>query len=718
MDLDVTSVSKRAQKVRDVATSIYVITQDDIRRSGATRIQDALKLAPGVWVDEASYTITGEGIRNSAFAFSSSLLWILDGVPMTDPIIGGVFFNALDLPLEDIDRIEIIKGPGGSIYGANAATGIVSIFTKSGEASEGLKASLSGGTQNYLAPYFRYGFEARPDFFVTVWARLKTHDGYRRNPLFAGDSLWAPINGSGDVRTANQFRGVDDYQRAQSGGLKWDYQPGEKWKWSGQIRDMHVNDGQYSIQLTPYPDSAPATPGVVKAPDSVYANREAMDQLVIQTRFDGSLGTDNNYFLSTYHWRYRYDVALASGFLAGFDITEVEAQDNLKYGRHNVSAGANFRRVQYEFRDLRATGSIIVQEPDYLAFLAGAFLQDEMEFGPRWRLTAGAKAETWTPLGWVPEISPSLRLAFKPNNDQTWWAAASRGVTTPANSQRDMEVRVSQLPPTWQKWVWGAQPPPGAGKWVALVSGDEVPVNYYTLECGQRGSWKQRVQWDVSGFYSWVRGQIGLTPVDPTFQTVIASKGNPSDSLVPLYNANLDDEETFGGEAWLRLLPMEALRMEFSYSLFWVYNFVGYPIPNDPGGRTFPRPDEFNRQTPNHVLRARANCVLPFETGLNVNGIVSSPFSRGEAFNYALQRPVSQTGRFFANQAVIADAPRWQFQMDVSLEKKFLADRLTVTAWGRNLLADPFVEVFNQYGWISYPHQIYRTFGINLSYQP
>ena len=152
MDLDVTSVSKRTQKLRDVATSVYVISEDDIRRSGATRLQDVLKLAPGAFFGDVSYSITEIGVREGMGVFSSTLAWLLDGVPITNPIIGGMFFNAADFPLEDIERIEVIKGPGGVIYGANSASGIISIFTKRGESALGLRASLAGGTQGYLAP--------------------------------------------------------------------------------------------------------------------------------------------------------------------------------------------------------------------------------------------------------------------------------------------------------------------------------------------------------------------------------------------------------------------------------------------------------------------------------------------------------------------------------------------------------------------------------------
>ena len=719
MDLDVTSVSKRTQKLRDVPTSIYVINEEDIRRSGATRLQDVLKLAPGAFFSDVSYSITEQGVREGMGVFNQTEAWILDGVPITNPIIGGMFFNVLDFPLEDIERIEVIKGSGGVIYGANSASGIISIFTKRGEAAEGLRASVAGGTQGYLAPYVRYGVEAKDDLFLTLWGRFKTHQGYDRNPLFAGDSLDAPINGGGELRVDNHFPGTDDGQTAYSGGVKWEYQPRDEWKWSGQVLETSVTDGQYSIQLFPWPAAPPATPTPnPKKPDSIFVNKEQMDQTIVQARLDVTRDRDNSWFVNAYHWRNRYDVALASGIQMGYDISELEAQRNSALRNHRLSAGANVRRVQFEFARLRDDGSDFVSNPHNLVYLFGAFLEDEVALGKRWRLTLGAKAETWTLISNVPEISPSLRLTWKPSEEMTFWGAVSRSITTPSYAQTDIEVRQAQIPPDWYlRSVPGYTPnSPAAGHFVALVPGTEVtPIEFYSVEAGQRGSVSGNFQWDVSSFYSWVRGQIGATPVDSSLQTIVASKAHAPDSIVPIYESNLADYESFGGETILRYVPTDFLRLEFSYSLFYIRNFVGRSIPGDSTGRRFQPPKDELRRTPNHVGRAKVFCVLPFGIDLYVNGTVSSPFSRGEAFNYYQQVPQSQTLNH--DQSIVVDPASMQFQLDFSVQKRLFRDRLSLTVWGRNVLADPFVENYNQFGWVSFPHQTHRTFGGGMAYQ-
>jgi hypothetical protein len=375
--------------------------------------------------------------------------------------------------------------------------------------------------------------------------------------------------------------------------------------------------------------------------------------------------------------------------------------------------------VQFHFSNMRETGSNFVSNPNHLAHLFGAFLQDEMDLGTRWRMIAGAKAETWTLISPVPEVSPSLRFIFKPEEDMTYWAAATRSITTPSYAQTDMEMRQTQIPPDW--YLVGRRPgyqggAPAAGKFVALVPGNQaVPVEYYTLEAGQRGSKAQSVQWDISAFYSWVEGKLGTTPIDPTLQTVVASKAHPSDSIVPIYAANLSDYESFGGEALVRYVPVEYLRLELSYSLFFIHNAHGWDIPGDAQGRTYQMPKDHDRRTPNHVGRAKLNWDLPFGIELFLNGILSSPFSRGEAFNYYLQKPMSQTQ--IRSQSIIADPSSMQFQLDFSLHKSLFRDRLSISIWGRNVIADTFVENFNQFGWASFPHQTHRTFGGGLAYQ-
>ncbi len=716
MDIDVTSVSKRSERLMGVATSIYVITEEDIRRSGATRIQDVLKMAPGAWFVDDSYTITSQAVREAVHPFRQTLLWILDGVPINNPLSGGMIFDVLDLPLADIERIEVIKGPGGTIYGANAASGIISIFTKDGQASYGPHASLEVGSQEYLAPYLRYGFEPWERFFITAWGKLKHHRGYDRNPLFSGDSLWGPLKGGGRLRVANQFHPApDDNQEAISVGGKWDFQPVAPWRWSGGISWSDVRSGKYLIVHTPWPDSAPANPAAYRHPaPQQKPDEDRRDQIIARSRLDLELGEAHSLFVQAYHWHHEFRWLAGSGIYNNFDITDLEIQDNLTLFRsHRLNMGANLRRVEYRNLGLDGNPSPIFTHTGETAWLLGAFIQDEMTLGERWRLTAGAKAEFWTLIGPEPEISPSLRLAYQAGQDLTFWAAASRSVTTPSYSQTGMEFRSQQIPSAWFFEANGLPAPPAAGKWAAVIPGSVVkPGEFYTLEAGNRGILGSLLQWDVSGFYSWAQDQVDITQIDEKRALVVPSTSVPGDSIFPLFNSNITDYESFGGEAVARVYPREFLHLELSYALFVKYALRGLKIPGDPLGRTHDVSDyEDNIATPRHIGRVKAYIDLPYYLELTLHGTVASEFHRGAPFNYRTQTTD------FLNGVVPAESNPI-FQLEGSLRRSFYYDRITAMVWGRNLLArEPFVENYYPFVWSTYPHQVHRTFGAGIEYR-
>src|ERR1043165_4450874 len=147
MNMQVTSVSKRTQKVADAAAAVYVITQEDIRRSGATNIPEALRLVPGIQVariDENKWAISSRGSNGR---FANKLLVLIDGRSVYTPLFSGVYWNVQDVMLEDVDRIEVIRGPGATLWGANAVNGVINIITKKAGDTQGLLVSPLGGTE-------------------------------------------------------------------------------------------------------------------------------------------------------------------------------------------------------------------------------------------------------------------------------------------------------------------------------------------------------------------------------------------------------------------------------------------------------------------------------------------------------------------------------------------------------------------------------------------
>jgi iron complex outermembrane recepter protein len=146
MNVKVTSVSKREQKLSRTAAAVFVINQEDIRRSGAANIPDLLRMAPGVDVEQINANAWAISVRGFNSRYSNKVLVLIDGRTVYTPSFSGVFWEHLDMPLEDIDRIEVIRGPGASVWGANAVNGVISIFTKSSKDTRGSLAVAGGGS--------------------------------------------------------------------------------------------------------------------------------------------------------------------------------------------------------------------------------------------------------------------------------------------------------------------------------------------------------------------------------------------------------------------------------------------------------------------------------------------------------------------------------------------------------------------------------------------
>jgi iron complex outermembrane receptor protein len=171
MNVQVTSVSKRSQKLADAAAAIFVITHEDIRRSGATSIPEALRMVPGVQVariDENKWAITSRGFNGR---FANKLLVLIDGRSVYTPLFSGVYWNIQDVMLEDVDRIEVIRGPGATLWGANAVNGVINIITRPAKSTQSALAAAGGGTETLGSGSVRYGSRVRKNSYYRAYAK-------------------------------------------------------------------------------------------------------------------------------------------------------------------------------------------------------------------------------------------------------------------------------------------------------------------------------------------------------------------------------------------------------------------------------------------------------------------------------------------------------------------------------------------------------------------
>lgn len=170
MNVEVTSVSKKEQKLSEVPAALFVITQEDIRHSGATSIPDLLRMVPGMDVAQINASTWAISARGFNLQFSNKLLVLIDGRAVYTPLFGGVYWDTQDVPLEDIQRIEVIRGPGGTLWGANAVNGVINIITKRAEQTSGTLITGGAGSQEQGFGMVQYGGKIKRD----TKAHLKT----------------------------------------------------------------------------------------------------------------------------------------------------------------------------------------------------------------------------------------------------------------------------------------------------------------------------------------------------------------------------------------------------------------------------------------------------------------------------------------------------------------------------------------------------------------
>jgi iron complex outermembrane recepter protein len=385
-NIEVTSVSGRAESLMDAAASIYVITAEDIRRSAATSLPEALRLAPNLQVaslNAAQYSISARGFNN---AIGNKLLVLIDGRTVYSPLFSGVFWDSNDVVLEDIERIEVVSGPGGTLWGANAVNGVINIITRAASATQGAAASVvRSGSGGYEMA--RWG------------GRLGEAGHYRVYALTADHA---------DTRRADGFVRPDSASKDQAGFRS----------------DWADRAGQFTLQGDAY------TGG--KYPANNLAPKQSAENLL--GRWSGSFANGSPFKVQAYvdHTR-RDDVTLFRDEATTFDV-QFSHEPTMPAG-HQLLWGAGYRRT-HDVTNASTTAEFLPGERN-LSW-ANVFAQHDLQIGEKGTFTAGAKAEHNIYTGW--EFLPNARLEYKHSPQDTTWVAVSRAVRAPARLDRDFFV--------------------------------------------------------------------------------------------------------------------------------------------------------------------------------------------------------------------------------------------------------------------------------------
>ena len=384
-DIVVTSVSRRQERLAAAPASIYVITRDDIRRAGVTSLPEALRLAPNLQVARADTNQYAISARGSNAVLANKLLVLIDGRIVYTPLFSGVFWEAQDTLLEDIDRIEVISGPGATLWGANAVNGVINVITRPASATQG--AVVGGGAGNLERGGFaRYGVQVGSQTSFRVYGKVTDRD---HSQLTDG----RPIR--------------DESELAQV-GFRLD---------SGDVtRSYTVQGDVYRGQI----DQAPT-------------EREIRGANLLG-RFMQSLANDSRLVVQAY-----YDHTFRDHpgtFRESLDIFDIYLQYGfVPFESHALLVGGGYRHA----RD-RVTNPVIQAflPADKNLNWSHLFLQDEIALGHGVKATLGIKVEDNTYTG--AEVMPNARIAWQLADDQLVWAALSRAVRAPSRIDREFFV--------------------------------------------------------------------------------------------------------------------------------------------------------------------------------------------------------------------------------------------------------------------------------------
>ena len=473
MNIEVSSAARKPQPLSDTATALHVINRDDIRRSGASSLPDLLRMVPGVQVsriDGSRHAIT---IRGFASRYAGKLLVLQDGRTLYSPLFNGTFWESQDLMLDDIERIEVIRGPGGTMWGANAFNGVINIITRAARDTQGTLVQAQGGPGETGLSLRQGGTLGDGAGHFRAYAKVGRHDALESSP----GSL--PVH---------------DGLRQRRAGFRVDLQPSgdDRLTLQGDAHEVRADVNELSTSL--------ASPGVRFAPDTQHQNGANL-----LLRWERDLNPGNHLQLQAYADR-------VDGRSAALDLSvdtlDLEFQQRLQLtDTQELTWGTGVRQV----RD-RTRGSLTVNFDPAAARqdTYSAFVQDEIALDESLRLTLGSKFEHNDITG--RESQPSARLHWQASPGHAFWAAVSRAVETPSRATTDSQINYATFPGNTPINPYPLPAVLGLGGRTGLVSQELV-----AREVGYRGLFGRDLSVDLTLFHhSYAHlvsiGGFGATP--------------------------------------------------------------------------------------------------------------------------------------------------------------------------------------------------------------
>ena len=510
LDVIVTSASKKPQKLSKTAAAMFVITQEDIHNSGVTTLPDALRMAPGIQVaqiDANKWSVTARGFSGR---FANKLLVMMDGRTVYNPLFSGVYWDTQNAQLENIERIEIIRGPGAALWGANAVNGVINIITKTAEQTQGTMIRAGMGSK-VKQGFVRHGGKLGESAQYRVYVDYNNHD----------DS----IDSSG-LDTADQW------DQAQ-GGARLD--------WEVDANDSLTIQSDYYEGTSGHNKSI--KPLLIPPFSSVEDVRLKVRGSNVISHWNHQFSKDN---LLDFKFYYDYTERSSRNFKQTYNTYDVEINHQFNSAEWNaINWGVGYRLIT---DDILGKADIVLNPVERSTHLFSGFIQDQLTLIPdvlESIIAVRIEHNDYTGV----EFQPTARLLWTPTNQHSIWAAFSRAVRTPARST-DLRIDQQAIPGTPPRLVSIFGNP--------AIDSEEV----YAYEVGYKFNFSNKFKLNLSAFYNIYDELRTLERNAPVLETSPA----PAHILIPVYSDNKMQGETYGVEISSTWKANEIVAFNLAYS--------------------------------------------------------------------------------------------------------------------------------------------------------
>lgn len=542
MNIQVTSVAKKEQSIAQSAAAIYVVTADEIRRSGLSSIPEVLRTVPGLDVAQINANQWAISARGFNDRFANKLLVLIDGRSVYNTTFAGTYWDSQDYVLEDIERIEVIRGPGGTVWGANAVNGVINIITKKSADTQGGLLTASAGDFERGNVALRYGgkLNESSDFRISA-------NGFSRNAF-----------GKHDGWNAKQLGFRLDTSLSSNDSLSF----------NGHWREGKADSTTLSTSLTP--------PSNIVS-DTTSTNRDAH----LMARWEHRISSRSEMSLQAYYDSVERFESILDQQVKTYDV---EFQHRLPLGEyHDLTWGLGVRKVQDHYRNSFTIG---FTPSDRINNIYSFFVQDEIALRHDLHLTLGTKFEHNGYTGF--EAQPNARLIFAPNERQSYWAALSRAVQTPSRSYSDMRINVAAVP--------GFKPP--FTPTVISVLGNPAldSQNVVAAELGYRNQLNAELSLDLAAFYNRYRNLTTTEKGIPVFEPLPL----PAHLMIPSLTRSLMRADTHGLEVSANWRPRSDWRLSMGYAWMKMQAYL------DPASGDLARPNSVAGSSPEQQLQLKS----------------------------------------------------------------------------------------------------------------